>query len=409
MSFLSGAIDVAAVASLAAALVWAPRLLHSGSETVAGPRRPLAGPGWALAAVVGLIYVNQVLVTVYVIRVHAGNASFITRYLPGGWFAMATGNAFIEALARHFPAPDLLAPTVLRVQAFLELPFVLFAYLTVLRWLDRGLYRRVADSVLVWAAALSYTTVFCVVEWDLRNPDTVQDIVIRVVSAAVTPPVIIKMARREPVTASPSSAAGLLVFVVSAWAVGHVILIVYDTALLYNLAHLGGRPADGAIALAVLAAARLAARHFDNDRRVAGADPGRCVAIVADGLRWSLALFFVPALAVRYGVNFATPLIAAAAGGVIMLVAAVQTARRHDLLGGPAARPRALVIGLTAAVLAGLVTAYASVLWVHDDMYEAGLLRAAAVLLGTVILIGAIADRFLGEPQLGGVPGRPDR
>jgi hypothetical protein len=70
---------------------------------------------------------------VYVLRVHGGDTSFIARYLPTGWFDLATHNPVLRSLGRLFPAPELLAPSVLRVQAFLELPFVLTAFATVAR------------------------------------------------------------------------------------------------------------------------------------------------------------------------------------------------------------------------------------------------------------------------------------
>jgi hypothetical protein len=242
----------------------------------------------ALGVVVGLVYLNQVLFTVYVSRVYGGDASFIARYLPSGWFAMATDNSVLEAVARRFPAPELLAPTVLRVQAFLELPFVLFAFLTVLRWLDRGWYARVARSPLVWAAAVAYTLVFCAVEWELRNPYTVDDVIVRTVAAIVTPPLIIWLARPEEGGQRPISAPALAAFAISAWALGYLILFVYDTALLYNLAHVRDRLYGAATALAVLLSARLMAD------RLPAYGVGTGVSAITVGLRWSLALLFCP-------------------------------------------------------------------------------------------------------------------
>ncbi|MFD0903176.1 hypothetical protein [Actinomadura sediminis] len=216
-------------------------------------------PEVVLGFVAALVYVNQVLFTVYVLRVHDGDVAFVARYLPEGWFALADGPA-MRALAERVPGPELLAPSVLRVQAFLELPLVLLAYVTVLRWLDRGLYRRVAGSWVVWAASLSYTFVFCVVEWDLRNPYTTEDIVIRVCAAVVTPPLVQWLARRDRGGPRVSSLAQMLAFAVSVWALGHLVLTVYDTALLYNLAHLGGRlPGAVVAAVALVASARAAA------------------------------------------------------------------------------------------------------------------------------------------------------
>ena len=143
------------VVSAVAAAVAAPRVLRgpaperSAAAGASAPRatpgpatgRRVFGPGAALAAVVALIYLNQLLFAVYVLRVHGGDTSFVARYLPPGWFATADGG-LVRRLAAHMPAPDLLAPSVLRVQAFLELPFVLLAFATVLRRLDAGLYRR---------------------------------------------------------------------------------------------------------------------------------------------------------------------------------------------------------------------------------------------------------------------------
>lgn len=91
-------------------------------------------------AAVGL---NQVLFTVHVTAVHGGDASFVARYLPSGWFAIPRGR-FWSGLAAVWPHPELLAPTVLRVQALLELPFVVLAYLAVTRRLAPDVAARLA-------------------------------------------------------------------------------------------------------------------------------------------------------------------------------------------------------------------------------------------------------------------------
>jgi hypothetical protein len=208
----------------------------------------------SLAAVIMVIYLNQVLFTVYVIRVRHGDPSFIARYLPAGWFTLARGHA-MEALARQFPDPGLLAPAVLRVQAFLELPLVVFAYLTVSRWFSAGAYR--GARRLVWPASAAWTATFCLIEWSLHNPYTTDDIVIRIAAAIVVPLWAGRLAGPPPdrVPGLPA----LLVFAASTAALGLVVLTVYDTALLYNLGHLGARLPVTAAALAVLAAARVAA------------------------------------------------------------------------------------------------------------------------------------------------------
>ena len=376
-------LDVTVVASAGAALAVAPGVLRRPlprspvPPPTARPRRRFGGPAAALAAVVALIYLNQVLFDVYVLRMHGGDVSFVARFLPPGWFAVADGNVPVRWLAAHVPAPGLLAPTVLRVQAFLELPFVLLAFATVLRWLDLGLYLRVARSRLVPLAAASYTVAFCVVEWDLRNPYTVDDIVLRLLSALAAPLLLRFVAAREGTDGRPVSVPGLVLFGVSLWALGYLVLVMYDTALLYNLARLGDRLPGAAAALAVLAAARCGAALADRRAPAAGA----AVATVADGLGRALALFFVPALAVRYGGSFGTPLLAAGAAAAVLLRSAPAVERR----------------GVTAAAgLAGTGAAWTAVRLATDAYYEAALLRGATAFLLTATGVCAVADRFAG-------------
>ncbi|QFG25212.1 hypothetical protein [Actinomadura sp. WMMB 499] len=336
-----------------------------------------------------LVYVNQILFTVYVLRVHDGDVTFVSRYLPDGWFALADGTV-MRAVAERVPNPGLLAPSVLRVQAFLELPLVLLAYVTVLRWLDRGLYRRVAGSWIVWAASLSYTFVFCAVEWDLRNPYTTEDIVIRVCAAVATPPLVQWLARRDGAGPEVSSLGQMLAFAASVWALGHLVLTVYDTALLYNLAHLGGRLPGALVAVVVLVAARTAAG------RLPGGEPGRASASARIALRYALVLFLVPALAVRYGPNVGSPLLAGAAGLLVCGAAAVLTLR--ESLSGATRNRTLLWCGqASAAVLAGGLAGYAAVRAVTDLYYEAGLLRGAAVSFAVAVAVCALTDRLIGE------------
>jgi hypothetical protein len=381
-------VDGAVLISALIGLVAAPRSTRRTGEPRARRRgRRRARPEAFLALVVGLVYVNQVLFTVYMLRVHGGDASFIAKYLPEGYFALADGPA-MRGLAEHFPKPELLAPSLLRVQAFFELPFALLAYVTVLRWLDRGLYRRLAGSWLVWAASFSYTFVFCVVEWALHNPYTVDDIVIRVCSALLTPFLLQWLARQEEDGSEGASFAQMLLFAVSAWAFGHLVLFVYDTALLYNLGHLSGRLPGALVALCVLVAARAASS------RLPEGESGLALTSVVVGLRWALLLFFVPALAVRYGVNFGTPLIAAAAGLAVCLAAAIH-ALRETLPGTGTARIAAWAAQTAVALLAGAAAGYAALQMVTDTYYEAGLLRAAGAAFAAAVAVCAVTDRWL--------------
>lgn len=297
------------------------------------------------------------------------------------------------------PAPELLAPSVLRVQAFLELPFVLLAFATVLRWLDPALHRRVARSQLLRWAAASYTAVFCVVEWDLRNPYTTDDIALRVLSAVATPALIAATAGQAREPGPRLSAAGLLLFITSLGALGCLVLVVYDTALLYNLGKLPDRLPLAALAVGVLVAARLAAARLPEP-----AAAGTAVAAAGHALRWSLALPFVPALAVRYGVTFGAPWLAAAAGLLVMAVAAVLAVRQAlpDAPPGRTGGAGQLVVRLGCAVLAGLAAGYAATRTGTDTYYEAALLRALAAFLIASIGVCAATDAW----QRRGGPGR---
>lgn len=218
------------------------------------PARGRGNPANWLLVVVALIYLNQVLFTVYVDRVHHGDAGFISRYVPPGWFAMAD----LGPVSGWFPDPGLLSVCLFRVSSFLELPFGVFAYLTVCRWLDTNVYRRALR--LVWPASIAYTITFCLIEGELRNPWTTgQDLAIRIVSGIVVPLLVSRFAGETG--RQSRSLPDLLLFLVSVGALGYLVLAVYDTALLYNLGHLPAALPGAAIAAGVLVFARILARR----------------------------------------------------------------------------------------------------------------------------------------------------
>ncbi|MEU4037173.1 hypothetical protein [Streptomyces collinus] len=372
-------VDALMVLSVVLSLSLAPRVVARRTvlSGAPAPRRALS-PLAALAVVTGLVYVNQVLFTVYVLRVHGGDPSFVARYLPTGWFELASGSPVLRWLADGFPAPGLLAPSVLRVQAFLELPFVLSAFGTVVRWLDAESYRGLARSALLPLASVSYTVVFCLVEWDLRNPYTVDDIVVRGVSAVLTPCFLRWLAARDTEESrTPASVPGLLVFIGSLGALGALVLVVYDTALLYNLGRLGERLPVAAVALVALAGLRRAASRLREP-----AAPGPTLAFARQALRHWLVLFFLPALAIRYGVMFGTPQLSAAAG---LLVAVTATALAWR---DAAVDAKRLGFAVLAAVGAACAAAWAT----PASYYEVTLLSAMAAFLVTGVVVGGLLD-----------------
>jgi hypothetical protein len=378
-------VDVVVIASVAAALAITPRVLARRPGPSAGAAGRSVSPAAALAVVTALLYVNQVLFTVYVLRVHDGDPSFVARYLPAGWFDLASAHPALRALAEQVPAPWLLAPSVLRVQAFLELPFVLLAFATVVRRLDAGLYRRVARSALLPLASVSYTAVFCLVEWDLRNPYTVDDLVIRAVSAVLTPLLLARLAARDTgASRVPASVPGLLVFIGSLGALGALVLVVYDTALLYSLGRLDDRLPLALAACGVLLGLRAAASRVPD-----GSAP--TLSFVVGALRHWLPLFFVPALAIRYGLLFGTPRLALAAGALTAVAACALAVRETPGTTGPR-----LVARLGCAVLAGAAAAALAVRVTPRSYAEVTLLAAMGAFLVTGVMACGLLDRGRG-------------
>ncbi|MFI7503353.1 hypothetical protein ACIBVL_33765 [Streptomyces sp. NPDC049687] len=388
-------VDVVVIASVVPSLAIAPRVLARRPDPVAEADRRVFAPAVWLALVTCLIYVNQVLFTVYVLRVYGGDPSFIARYLPTGWFDLASAHPFLRGLAERIPAPGLLAPSVLRIQAFLELPFVLLAFATVVRWLDADLYRRVARSALLPLASLSFTAVFCLVEWDLRNPYTPDDLVIRAVAAVITPLLMARAAARDTgTTRVTTSLAGLLVFIGSLGALGGLVLIVYDTALLYNLGRI-----DDRLPLALTAAGLLLCLRGAASRPRARSTSTPTLSFVVHALRHWLVLFFVPALAVRYGLLFGTPSLALTTGGLTAAVACVQAGRdtlteTRDAPGGTARPMSALLLtgGIGCAILAGAGGAAVAVRLTPRSYEEVALLSALAGFLVTGVAVCGLID-----------------
>lgn len=348
------------------------------------------GPGLWLAAVVAAVYLNQVLFTVYVLRVHDGDPAFIARYLPPGWFDLAGGDA-VRAVAAAFPSPRLLAVSVLRVQAVLELPFVVLAYLCVCRWLDPVRAGVLTTPSVLWAGCVAYSVVFGLVEWGLRNPYTVDDLVLRAVSCVATA-VLVGRWRPRPAPPAPRTAVDVLLAAVSAAALGALVLLVYDTALLYNLGHVPRLLPVAAVAGGALAGARLLA-HRRAERTGPAAGPG--VATVSAGLAWFATLFFVPALPVRYALDLGTLWLAVAGAVLVAGVAAGLAAR--DVVARPGVGRRAVgrwLAQVSVAAVAGLAASTGALL--PPPTYpEVRILLAAALFLTAATAACAATDALL--------------
>ncbi len=316
------------VAAVVAAVAWVPRLRAPVRHRTGGVLRH---PGTWLGVVVALFLANQVLVTAFVEQTWHGDPDPVARYLPSGWFALAD----LGPLATALPAWPW---TVLHVQAGLELPFVLLAYLLVCRWSGEEVFARVLAAR--WLLSGVSTVTFCLIELDLANPWTPVDLVVRVASGIVTP---LLLAQLAPGGTRPT---GLVTLALSAGALGVLVLAVYDTATLYDLGHLAGWVPGAAAGGAVLAVARWVAARRSRD-------PAPLAASAIRSIGWFLVLFAVPSLPLRYAVTFGLRPLALAAGAVLVLTALRRgwDHRRRRALVGIAA------VALVAAAAGSLATA----------------------------------------------------
>ena len=377
-------VDVlAVVASVAAVLV-----SRRSSRAFAQPaRRRWSGePGVWLAVVVLLVLANQVLVTIYMLRVHQGNPQYIAQYVPSGWFDLADHDSAIRWLATRWPAPRLLSVSVLQAQAFLELPFGLLSYLTVCRWFDSRLYRRLISAPALWSASVTYTTVFILIELLLHNPYTRDAVIVRVAAGLVVPAVLGWVLRRSDGRRSGrvDSAAGLFVFAASTVSLGVIVLVLYDTVLIYSLGRLSTDLPFGVAAGAVLVSARLGARAVPD--RVAG--PHINVEITA--MRQFFLLFFIAALPVRYALAFGSRWLAVAL--CVGFTLAASGSALHDVVNRTATKMAPLATRLSAAVLLSAVGGIAAAA-VPERYIEIQLFAGAGVFVVMVTLLASLLDR----------------
>jgi len=364
----------------------------------------LAHPLAQLALVSGLLWLNQILFGAYILRVHGGDTSFVSRYAGRGWFEIAASDPWVVAIAARSGDGRWLAPSLLRVQAFLELPFALFAYLAVARMLGYALYRSLVRPHVLALASVSFSVTFSLVEIAMRNPWTRDDLILRAASAALVPVYIARIARREErsrahdggadaAASGPSGVLGLLAFLAGAGAVSYAVLAIYDAFLLYNLAHLPRYATGLLVAVAVAAAASFAAPRVDAalaSRGSVGASAAPAsVALCVASLRAFTFLFFVPSLSIRYWGTYPSAIL----GGLLVVVlaigagaapVAVRLARSARPVASVASYAFAAACALAAGGAAG---ALAVVLAGPGALPELTLARLAISFLATTIVI----------------------
>jgi hypothetical protein len=337
-----------------------------------------------LLLVCAVVYVNQVLFGAFILRAHGGSTAFIGQYIPGEWFAIGRHDPFVQLAARHAGDGRWLSPTLLRVQAFLELPFTMFAYLAVARLLGRRVYATLCKTVVLALAALSFSLTFSLVELSLPNPYTTDDLVLRAVACVLVPVYIAWIAKREesrsPASLAPrgpSGVLGQLAFLAGAGAISYVVLALYDAFLLYNLAHFPRYASGIALSLVIAVLASYAAPRVDGTlaRATHGRVPSPAVDICVSALRTFTVLFFVPSLSLRYWGAHAT---AAACGLLVVVLAmaggAASALRRSRL---PAAGMVRLAVAGGVALALGTWAAHVVLGSVSQGMPELLLARLA--------------------------------
>lgn len=382
---------VGAVVGAAVLLWWARRPLP---VTGPQPARSVLLHPWTLFLLTGaLAFGNQIVFNAYVLAVHGGDPSFIRARLGPAYFAMDLDFPLVRPIAGAFgreAASFWLAPSLLRVNAVLELPFAVFAYLAIAHLFDRGAVRFLLRSPLGWLGATSFTVVLCLVEILLWNPWTTSDLWMRGVGLVLMVPILWGLGRRErgapcfpEEDGRPRSLMALLLAMTGAIAMAGALLVLYDLTLLYNLGHTRklGVPLIGLVLLGT-ASALVVPRLDAQDKRVRrGAPPPGSVAAMTSVASTFALLFFVPSLAVRYGLSLRVSV----AVGLATLLAGVawglaRAARRPEVRGGR------WLVGLTCAALAGAGAVFLARPLLRLVLFpEAALLGYAVIFLGPFV------------------------
>jgi hypothetical protein len=344
--------------------------------------------------VCAVVYVNQVLFGAFILRAHGGSTAFISQYIPGEWFAIGRHDPLVQLAAQHVGDGRWLSPTLLRVQAFLELPFTMFAYLAVARLLGRRLYVALCHPLVLALASLSFSVTFSLVELSLPNPYTSDDLILRSIASLVTPMYIAWICRaedrrspapEEATAAGPSGVLGLLAFLAGAGAISYVVLALYDAFLLYNLAHFPRYAPGIAISLVVAAGASFVAPRVDAALARASAARAQSPAmdVCVSALRAFTLLFFVPSLSLRYWGAHESAVVCGLLVVILGLASGAASALRRARVGAGGAL-RLVVAGGVALALGGWA-AHAALVSADERMPELLLARIALSFLAVAI------------------------
>lgn len=347
--------------------------------------------------VCAIVFVNQVLFDAYVLKVHHGDPSFVGRYIGRGWFAIAHDDALVRFATAHVGDGRWLSFTVLRAQAFLELPWTIFAYLSVARLLGPSVLKRLVWPPLLVAACLSFSMTFSLVELWLPNPWTRDDLWLRALSAIVTPMWVLFVTRAHfrasLLIEGRRGLFGLLAFIVGAGAVAFVVLSLYDAFLLYNLAHLGSYAQGLAVAIFLAAVASYASPRIDAHlEKKLHLPPSRAMSAAYEPLATFTLLFFVPSLSLRYGSMLGVSL----ACGLGLVGLAFAVGLKRALRGAKAADVARTGAALLTGTLVGLVAAaFAITASRNAPLPELVLARASVAFLAVAFVAMRVTERVL--------------
>lgn len=403
------ALDFTVAVTCALSLLTVTLLAQRPPATRAAPSAVAPAPRvwrpWvAFLCVCALLLLNQLVVNAYIVRLYDGDATFVRRYLGHGWFVLAPDAPPVRWLVEALPERWLRGPLaycILRVQAVLELPFALLAYLSVVAMLDATLYRWLVRSVLFPLAAISFTFTFCLIELRLYNPWTQSDLYARWLAAAA----LLGWWGRRRLTDRDGPTAlqaprlglgGLLVFFVGAAAAGAVVLVLYDAALVYNLGHLHSHLP--VLVVGVLLGS-LAAIVRTRAARVDSGEPGPGLQGLTATLGTFAVGFFAPSLSIRYcGARLSALLGASLLLLGALLLGLMLAARALGRRGIPTWRA---LLGLGVALITAQLLLRSNLAgWLRGgtrQLFELTLLQNAALIFPTAALAVWLLDRLLGD------------
>ncbi|MEY3213483.1 MAG: hypothetical protein RIT28_3964 [Pseudomonadota bacterium] len=333
------------VTALCAALVGLP-FAAPKAFTPSTPGLPRAA--LAFFAVSGLLYVNQVIFNAWMVLEHNAAPSYLRQFVHSQhYFNLAPNHPPVAWLVGLAGDGAWMAPSFLRVQAVLELPWALTAYLMITALLHPPTARQIAAGPLGVFAAVSHTAVLCVVEVLLWNPWTEQDLALRVVGLVLTL-ILLQWIGREPVAEAPPSAVQLVNFFIGLGAASALVLGGNLVALLYNLAYL-----DEVALIMAAATLMFGLCLWVRGRPTPATDSALVTALHHVGARFTLT-FAAPALAIRYGMTHSAAVKLAGIAAALVILTALVTGLSDAAKGQPPERRgafwtrAALAVGLAA-------------------------------------------------------------